>query len=192
MRIILASGSPRRKELLKLVVPEFEIKVSDVEEVLEEGLSPNEQAARLSYIKAKDIFDKTQGNRIVIGSDTMVVKNNKIYGKPKDKFDAKNMIKELLQGDRSHEVVTGLSVLIEKDEQYREHKVFDVAKVYFKEMTDEEIEKWLETGKALDKAGAYALQEEFGIFVEKIEGNYNTVVGLPIHRLYDLVKNEIN
>ena len=191
-RVILASGSPRRKDLLKLVVPEFEINVSDIEEILQDGLTPYEQAARLSYVKAKDIFDKTQGNRIVIGSDTMVVKNNKIYGKPKDKQDAKNMIKELLQGDRSHEVVTGLSVLIEKDGEYREEKIYDVSKVYFKEMSDEEIEKWIDTGKALDKAGAYASQEEFGVFIDKIDGNYHTVVGLPIHRLYDLIKNEID
>lgn len=191
MKVILASGSPRRKELLKLVLPEYEIKVSDIEEILEEGLTPYEQAARLSYMKAKDIFEKTQGNRIVIGSDTMVVKNNKIYGKPKDKEDAKNMIKELLKGDRSHEVVTGLSVLIQKDTEYIEEKIYDVAKVYFKEISDEEIERWIDTGKALDKAGAYALQEEFGVFVEKIEGNYNTVVGLPIHRLYDVLKEHI-
>lgn len=191
-KIILASGSPRRKELLKLVVPEFEIKVSDIEEILIDGLTPYQQAARLSYIKAKDIFDKTQGNRIVIGSDTMVVKNGKIYGKPKDKEDAKNMIKELLQGDRSHEVITGLSVLIEINGEYKDDKTYDVAKVYFKEMSYEEIEKWIDTGKYSDKAGAYALQEEFGVFVEKIEGNYNTVVGLPIHRLYDLIKNEID
>ena len=191
MKVILASGSPRRKELLKLVLPEYEIKVSDIEEILEEGLTPYEQAARLSYMKAKDILEKTQGNRIVIGSDTMVVKNNKIYGKPKDKEDAKNMIKELLKGDRSHEVVTGLSVLIQKDTEYIEEKIYDVAKVYFKEISDEEIERWIDTGKALDKAGAYALQEEFGVFVEKIEGNYNTVVGLPIHRLYDVLKEHI-
>lgn len=190
-KIILASGSPRRKELLKLVVPEFEIKVSDVEEILEEGLSTSEQATRLSFIKAKDVFDKTEGDRIVIGSDTMVVKNEKIYGKPKDKDDAKKMIKELLQGDRSHEVITGLSVLIQRKGEYKEYKTYDIAKVYFKEISDEEIEKWIATGKALDKAGAYALQEEFGVFVEKIEGNYNTVVGLPIHRLYDLIKDEI-
>ena len=191
MKIILASGSPRRKELLKLVVPEFEIKVSDVEEILEDGLTPNEQATRLSYIKAKDIFEKTEGNRIVIGSDTMVVKNEKIYGKPKDYQDAKIMIMEFLQGDGTHEVITGLSVLIEKDGEYIEHKVFDSTKVYFKEMSEEEIERWIDTGKALDKAGAYALQEEFGVFVEKIQGNYNTVVGLPIHRLYDVLKEHI-
>lgn len=192
MKIVLASGSPRRKELLKLMIPEFEIIISNIEEVLEDGLSPCEQSMKLSYIKAKDIFEKTEGNRIVIGSDTMVVKNNKIYGKPKDKIDAKNMINELLQGDRSHEVVTGLSVLIQKDGEYREEKLYDVAKVYFKNISDEEIEKWIDTGKALDKAGAYALQEEFGIYVDKIDGNYNTVVGLPIHRLYDIIKNEIN
>ena len=96
MKVILASGSPRRKELLKLVVPNFEVKISNVNENLEEGLIPSEQALRLSYIKAKDVFDVTKGDRIVIGSDTIVVKNNKIYGKPKNKEHAKEMIKELL------------------------------------------------------------------------------------------------
>ena len=192
MRIILASGSPRRKELLKLVVPEFEIKVSEIEEKIEEGLSPTEQAMRLSFIKAKDIFEKTQGDRIVIGSDTMVVKNNKIYGKPKNREDAKKMIKELLQDDKTHEVITGLSVLIQKSGEYRECKIFDIAKVYLKDILDEEMDKWIDTGKALDKAGAYAVQEEFGVFVEKIDGNNTTVIGLPIHRLYDLIKYDIN
>ena len=96
MRIILASGSPRRKELLSLIVKDFEIIVSGVDEKIEEGLTPEEQAERLAYIKAKDIFDKTDGDRIVIGADTLVVKDDVIYGKPKDRDDAKQIIKTMI------------------------------------------------------------------------------------------------
>ena len=189
MKVILASGSPRRKELLKMVVPEFEIKISEAEEILEEGVTPEEQATRLAYLKALNVFEQTKGNRIVIGSDTMVVKNGKIYGKPSSKEKAKQMIKELLDGDRTHYVITGLSIIIEKDGKNQEYETFDKVKVYFNDMTDDEIEKWIETGKSMDKAGAYAMQEEFGVFVEKIEGNYSTVVGLPIHKVYEIIKN---
>lgn len=114
IKVILASGSPRRKELLGLIVPEFDIIVSGADETLEKGLTPEEQAVRLSYMKAKNVFDKTEGDRLVIGSDTMVVKNGKIYGKPKDKGNAKEIIKELLLGDKTHEIITGLSVIAEK------------------------------------------------------------------------------
>ena len=96
MKIILASGSPRRKELLKLVVPDFEILISGIDEKLEEGLTPQEQVTRLAYIKAKDVYGKTNGDRIVIGADTVVTKNGKIYGKPKDRNDAKQMLKDII------------------------------------------------------------------------------------------------
>ena len=192
MKIILASSSPRRKELLKLVVPEFEIKVSEVEEVLEEGLSPKEQVVRLAYMKAKDIFDKTKGDRLVIGSDTIVVKNEKIYGKPKDLQDAKQMIKSLQQGNKMHKIITGLTVIVQKDGKYEEYKTFDEVKVYFKNISDKEIENWINTGKAMDKAGAYGIQNEFCVFVEKIEGNYTTAIGLPTHKLYDIIKKYMN
>ena len=180
MKIILASGSPRRKELL-----------SGIDEKLEEGLTPKEQVIRLSYIKAKDIYEKTQGDRIIIGSDTIVTKNGKIYGKPKNREYAKQMIKELLEGDRTHSIFTGLCVIIDKDGKYKEYKTFDEVKVILKEMTDREIEWWLDTGKWTDKAAAYGIQNEFGVFVERIEGNYNTVVGLPIHKVYDIIKEYI-
>ena len=190
MKIILASGSPRRKELLKLIVPEYDVIVSGADETLEKGLSPEKQAERLAYMKAKNVFDKTKGDRIVIGSDTIVAKDGKIYGKPKSKENAKEMIKELL--DRTHNVITGLSVIIEKDGEYKEYNTFDEVKIYFKEMTDKEIENWINTGKAMDKAAAYGIQNEFCVFVEKIEGNYTTVVGLPTHKLYDIIKKYIN
>lgn len=191
MKIILASGSPRRKELLKLIVPEFDIIVSETDENLEEGLESQEQASRLSYIKAKNVYDKTNGDRIIIGSDTIVTKNGKIYGKPKDREDAKQMLKELLEGDKIHSIITGLCVMIYKDGQCKEYKLYDEVKVFLKDMSDNEIDKWIDTGKVMDKAGAYGIQNEFCVFVEKIEGNYTTAVGLPTHKLYDIIKEYI-
>lgn len=188
MRVILASGSPRRKDLLKLIVSDFEVIVSGVDEDMEDGLTPEEQVTKLAYIKAKDVFDKSNGDRIVIGSDTIVVKDNVIYGKPKDEDDAFNMIKQIIRGDRAHEVITGLCVLVCKDGEYIEYKTYDKTKEYLKDISDEEINRWLDTGKAMDKAGAFGINTEFGVFVEKIEGNYHTIVGLPIHKLYDILK----
>ena len=188
MKYILASASPRRRELLKMVVPEFEVIVSDVEENLEKELTPKEQVVKFAEIKARDVFNKTSGNRVVIGSDTIVEKNGKIYGKPKDKEDAKNMIKELIANDRIHRVMTAVCVIKEENGIIKEESICDIANVYLKDMTDEEIEKWVSTGKAMDKAGAYGIQEEFGVFVEKIDGNYTTIVGLPVHRVYDMIK----
>ena len=189
MKIILASKSPRRKELLDLLNLDYEIIVSDAEEILEDNLTIEEQVKKLSYIKAKTVFDKTSGDRIVIGSDTMVVKNNKIYGKPKDEEDAFNMLSELKNS--KHEAVTGLAILVEKDGKYEEYIDYDMAEVYFKDMTDEEIKNWINTGKTLDKAGAYAVQDEFIVFIEKFNGNYSTVMGLPIHKVYDILKKYI-
>ena len=192
MQIILASASPRRKELLELIVPKFEILASNIEEKIEEGLTVQEQATRLAYIKTKDIYNKTNGNRIIIGSDTIVSKNEKIYGKPQNINHAKQMINELLQGDRAHSVITGLCVMINDNGKYEEYKIFDEVKIHLKEMSDKEIDKWLDSGNAMDKAGAYGIQNEFCVFVDKIEGNYTSVVGLPTHKLYDIIKDYID
>ena len=189
MKIILASKSPRRKELLDLINIKYEIIVSDVDETLEENLNIEEQSKMLSYKKAKAVFDRTKGDRIVIGSDTMVVKNNKIYGKPKDENDAFEMLKEL--NNSKHEAITGLAILVEKDGKYEEYIDYDITEVYFKDMTDEEITKWINTGKTLDKAGAYAVQDEFIVYIDKINGNYSTVKGLPIHKVYEVLKKYI-
>lgn len=191
MKIILASSSPRRKELLKLITREFEIIPSNAEEKLEENLTPKEQVEKLSYIKAKYVFDKQEGDRIVIGSDTMVVKNNKLYGKPKDKENAKEIIKDLLEGDKIHSVITGLTILIQENEKYKEYRTSDEVKVYLKDITDQEIDNWINTGKAMDKAGAYTASEEFAVFIEKIEGHMQTVIGLPVHKAYDIIKKYI-
>ena len=191
MKIILASGSPRRKELLNLIIPEFEVKVSEAEEILDDNIEPEEQATQLAHLKAKEVFEKTQGDRIVIGADTVVAKNSKIYGKPKNREHAKQIIKQLLEGDKTHNIITGLSIFIENKGRYEEYKTFDKVKVYLKNITDFEIEKWIDTGHAMDKAGAYGIQNEFCVFVEKIEGNYSTAIGLPTHKVYDIIKKYI-
>lgn len=191
MRIILASQSPRRKEILAKIIPDFEIIVSDADEHITENLSKKELVIDVAHQKAQDVFNKTEGDRIVIGSDTMVIKNEVIYGKPKSEENAKEIIKELLAGDGAHEVINGISILIQKDGKTERFDAFDSAKVYFTEISDSEIEKWIATGKALDKAGAYAMQEEFGVFVDKIEGNYSAVVGLSMPKVYNIIKNYI-
>lgn len=121
----------------------------------------------------------------------MIIKNGKLYGKPKNKDDAKEIIKALLIGDKTHEIITGLSVIIEKNGKYKEYKTFDKVKVYLKDMSDAEIDRWIDTGNAMDKAGAYSIQGEFCVFVDKIEGNNTTAIGLPTHILYDIMKEYI-
>ena len=186
MKVILASASPRRKGLLELITKAFEIMPSNVEEKLEENLSLGEQVAHLSYIKAKKVFEETTGDRTVIGSDTMVIKDGKIYGKPKNEEDAFKILKEL--NGSKHQVITGLAILVEKDGKYEEYLDYDMTDVHFKNMTDTEIKNWIATGKAMDKAGAYAIQGEFSVFIKKINGNYWSVMGLPIHKVYDILK----
>ena len=186
MKIILASKSPRRKELMDMLNLKYEVIVSEADETLEKGITAEEQAKRLSYIKAKTVFEETSGDRIVIGSDTMVIKDNKIYGKPKNEEDAFRILKEL--NGSKHQVITGLAILVEKEGKYEEYLDYDITEVFFKDMTDNEIKGWISTGKAMDKAGAYAVQGEFCVFIEKINGNYSTVMGLPIHKVYDILK----
>lgn len=190
MRVILASGSPRRKELMDMLGIDYEIIVSNADETLEEDLSLKEQSKKLGYIKANAVFDKTSGDRIIIGSDTMVVKDNKIYGKPKDKQDAINMLNELK--NNKHQVFTSLAILVQKGEEYKEYIDCDTTEVYFSDMTEAEIEKWVDSGEAYDKAGAYGVQSsKFAVFIDKINGNYATIVGLPIHKVYNVLKNYI-
>lgn len=190
MRVILASGSPRRKELMDMLGIDYDIIVSNADETLEEGLALEEQSKKLGYIKAKAVFDETSGDRIVIGSDTMVVKDGKIYGKPKDKQDAINMLNELK--NNKHQVFTSLAILVQKGEEYKEYIDCDTTEVYFSDMTEAEIEKWVDSGEAYDKAGAYGVQSsKFAVFIDKINGNYATIVGLPIHKVYNVLKNYI-
>lgn len=186
MNIILASQSPMRKELLKQMGLDFEVIVSNADETLEKGLNIEEQSKKLAYIKAKTVFDKTRGDRLVIGSDTMILKDKQVLGKPEDKQDAIQMLNKLK--NTYHTVITSLCVLIEKNGEYKEFIDYDTTKVFFKDMTDEEILKWIEIGNPYNKAGGYAIRSPFCVFVEKIEGNITTVQGLPVHKLYDIIK----
>ena len=181
MRIILASASPRRKELMDILEIDFEVIISNADETLEEGLSIIEQSKRLAYIKAKAVYDETIGDKIVIGADTIVVKDNKIYGKPKDREDAFTILKTLKNG--KHQVISSICILGET-----EYIDYDITDVYFTEMTDKEINDWLDKNEYMDKAGAYAIQTSFAKYVEKIDGNYATVLGLPIHKVYEQLK----
>jgi len=186
MKVVLASGSPRRKELLAKLDMKFEVIVSDADETLNKNLEIEEQVKQLAYKKAKVVFENIEGNKIVIGADTMVFKENIIYGKPKDKEDAIKMLKDL-QGCM-HKVITGLCVLVENNGDIKEYLDYEISEVYVKPMENEEILEWIEVGNPYDKAGGYAIQEEFMKFVEKINGNYENIVGLPISKLYDILK----
>ena len=189
MKIILASQSPRRRELMNLLKIKYEVIPSEVDEALEGGLAIVEQSKRLAYIKAKEVFNNTSGDRIVISADTIVVKDGKIYGKPKDEQNAVQMLNELKNA--SHQVITSLCIMIQDSGQFKQYLDYDLAEVYFKDITQEEIEKWVDSGKSLDKAGGYAIQSEFCVHIGKIEGNYTTIVGLPMHKLYDVIKQYI-
>lgn len=186
MKVVLASGSPRRKELLEKLDIKFEVIVSDADETLNKNLVIEEQAKQLAYKKAKAVFESIQSNKIVIGADTMVFKENIIYGKPKDKETAIKMLKDL-QGSM-HKVITGFCVLVENNGEIKEYLDYEISEVYVKPMENEEILEWIKVGNPYDKAGGYAIQEEFMKFVEKISGNYENIVGLPISRLYDILK----
>ena len=172
--IILASQSPRRQELLKLITSDFEIKVSNVDETLPDKITPKEAVMYLSKIKAKPFAD---GDDIVIGADTIVALDGKILGKPKSEENAREMLRFL--SDRTHSVFTGVTLASDK-----KTKTFAVeTKVKFFELTNEEIDAYIKTKEPFDKAGAYGIQGYGSLLVEKIDGDYFNVVGLPVSTL---------
>lgn len=177
-KIILASGSPRRKELLTQIGVEFEIQKAEGEEVLTSS-EPTEAVKELSMQKALEVSEKCDGD-VIIGADTVVAAEGRILGKPKDKEDAMRMLR-LLQG-KSHEVITGVTVLLKK--QKRTIRFAEVTRVHVFPMTEEQVEAYVESGEPMDKAGAYGIQGKFAAYVSGIEGDYNNVVGLPVGRLY--------
>ena len=189
-RIILASASPRRKELLSMMGYEFDIQVSHKEEVYS-ATEPDEIVEELAVLKAKDIAEKNeQKNLIVIGSDTVVAHEGKILGKPQSETDAFEMIKGY-QGDK-HQVYTGVAILsydTEGNEKTINHAV--KTDVYVNPMTDDEIWKYIHSDNVMDKAGAYGIQSGFAIHIEKIEGDYFNVVGLPVSFVYEELKHII-
>lgn len=190
MKVILASQSQRRAAILELAKIDFEVIPSNYEEKMKSGLSLEEQSKELAYGKALDVFNNTQGDRAIIGSDTIVVKNNKIYGKPKSRSEAIKMLREL-QGDR-HYVYTSLAILIENQGKYEEHKEVVKTEITVDPISDMEIIEYVDTEEPYDKAGAYAIQSCFAKYISNIRGNYMSVVGLPIDRVYSILKeNEV-
>lgn len=185
MKIILASASPRRKELLAQLGIEFEILVSDVEEVITET-EPNRVVEELSMQKAEAVFRQTEGDVMVIGADTVVAMEGAILGKPRDEEHAKEMLRQLQA--KEHCVYTGVTLYVRKGENEFRNTFSECTHVKFYPMTDGEIKWYVETREPMDKAGAYGIQGLGARFVEKISGDYNNVVGLPIARLYQEIK----
>lgn len=188
MKIILASSSLRRKMLLKSMGLKFECMIPQKEEDMTQKISIQKLSEKLSFQKAKEIFDVTYGDRLIIGSDCMVYYKNKKIGKPKDKNEAYKII-SMLSG-HWHKVVTGLCVIVQRKKQTKTYLTHEISKVKFKKLTDVAISEYLKTKNYIGKAGAYAIQGKFGMFVDKIKGNYSNIVGLPTNKLYDILKNE--
>ncbi len=187
MDIILASASPRRKEILGNTNLKFEVIKSDIDEVILPEESPCQVVMRLAYEKSMDISYNNK-NKLIIGADTIVCLDNIILGKPKDKLDAIEMIKKL--SGRTHQVITGIS-LINLDAN---KKIIDyvVSNVKFKKLSHEDIMDYIQTNESLDKAGAYGIQGYGALLVEEIKGDYFNIVGLPISKLSDLLKKHFS
>ncbi|MBR7073108.1 MAG: septum formation protein Maf [Eubacterium sp.] len=176
--LVLASKSPRRQELLKYITEDFTVKTAEVDETLSDGISPEDAVLYLSKIKAAP-FENEEDT--VIGADTVVALNGRILGKPADKADAAAMLRFL--SGKTHSVFTGVTVI--KNHTY--HSFAVETKVTFFELSDKEIERYVDTLEPLDKAGAYGIQGYGSLLVEKIDGDYFNVVGLPVSKLNRLL-----
>lgn len=175
-RVVLASGSPRRRELLKRLIPEFEVLVSDVDEEALTVSNPFETAERLAEAKALAVAPERPG-ALILGADTVVTLDGTHFAKPKDAADARRMLRAL--SGRTHVVATGVCLLEPKSTV-----VFhDRTEVTFRELTDEEIDAYVATSEPMDKAGAYAIQGGAAAFVTHREGSESNVIGLPLERL---------
>jgi septum formation protein len=177
--LILASGSPRRAELLRAAGIEFTIRIADVDETILPGESPRDYVLRLSRAKALAAAGEDE---IVLGADTTVVIEDEIAGKPVDAEDARRMLRTL--SGRWHEVLTGVT-LLRGDEILAD---VAVTRVKFAEMSESEIDWYVSTGEPMDKAGAYGIQGYASRFVECIEGSYSNVVGLPVQMVYKMLR----
>lgn len=187
MNIILASASPRRKEILENASVKFEVMASSIEELTLDGESPCQMVMRLAFEKGMDIAS-IQKSDLIISADTIVVIDNTVLGKPKNEIEARKMITSL--SGRTHQVITGIS-LINLDNN---KKIIDyvISNVKFKNLSEEDINDYIRTKESLDKAGAYGIQGYGALLVDEIQGDYFNIVGLPISRLSDLLKKHFN
>jgi septum formation protein len=178
-KIILASKSPRRQELLRLMDMEFEVVLKEVDESYPDGLTPQEVAVYIARKKA-EAFDKTIGdNEVVLTADTIVCVDGQILGKPETPAHAIEMLQTL--SGKVHQVITGVCLL----HKQRYNNFFDVSEVFFRKLSDQEISSYVAEYNPLDKAGSYGIQERIGLIgIERISGSYTNVVGLPTEKLY--------
>lgn len=187
-QVILASGSPRRKELLELIGVEFKIITSNKEEVIA-GTNPEEVVKELSMMKAEDVAAGVSGPAIILGADTVVAHKGRILGKPKDKEDAIRMITSFAGDD--HYVYTGVCIIRkEEDGTVKTISFAEGTKVTVYPMTAQEIERYADSGEPMDKAGAYAIQGLFAPYIKEIAGDYYNIVGFPIAGIYQRLKEE--
>lgn len=187
-RVVLASGSPRRKELLRQLGVEFSCRTSSREEIIR-STDPKSVVAELSAMKAEEVAEQEKGPVLVIGADTVVSHRGEILGKPKNDEDAVRML-TMLAGD-THEVYTGVTVLIKENEKIVRRVAFTQAtRVQVYPMEEQEIRSYVATGEPRDKAGAYAIQGLFAPYICGIEGDYYNIVGFPIGKLYQKLKAE--
>ncbi len=181
-KIILASGSPRRKEILEQAGVEFEIQVSNTEEITDKT-NPADMVEELALLKAEAIKEKQEGEFLIISADTLVFLDGKPLGKPRDREDAFAMLHNL--SGKRHEVYTGVAISIREKEMEDKQLVFHQRSVVeVDSLTREQIEAYIATGEPFDKAGAYAIQGKFAVHIKGIEGEYNNIVGLPIAKIY--------
>src|SRR2546430_7469325 len=181
--LVLASSSPRRCELLRNADVPFEAQPADVPEVHMKGEKPLEFAMRLARAKA-DAIAQLRPDTFVLGADTIVVVENKILGKPLDPDDAARMLR--LLSDREHDVTTAICLIFPQASE--RITTTETTRVYFSHLSDEDIADYVATGEPMDKAGAYAIQGVAGRWIEKIEGDYFNVVGLPVAKVYRILR----
>ncbi len=180
MRLILASQSPRRQQLLQLLRVTFTVCPADIDEAMDPKLPPQDEVARVSKLKA-EATTRNPGD-VVIAADTIVVLEDRVLGKPGDKAEAISMLRAL--SGRDHQVMTGLTVL--RGDIAITHT--EITDVHFRPLTEEEILRYVETGEPMDKAGAYGIQGFAAPFVRGIQGDYYNVMGLPVCRLEQMLK----
>ncbi len=183
--LILASGSPRRKELMEQIGLKFSVCESKASEITYRA-RPDEVVKELSYEKARAVFENDHRDDVVIGADTVVYVGGSILGKPKNEKQCRQML-EALSG-RSHYVYTGVTILWTDNGTPHVLSFTEMTKVRLHKLSDEEIDEYIASGEPMDKAGAYGIQGSFAKFIEGIEGDYNNVVGLPVARLYQELK----
>ena len=178
-KIILASQSPRRAEILRMIGVSFKVEPSNIHEKINQKIKQNEIPINLSKAKAEKISHKYP-DKIIIGADTIVVFNKKIFGKPKDKNESKKMLKAL--SGNSHEVITGVTIMNGKLGVIKTFS--ETTKVFVQKIPTKQIEFYVNNYNTLDKAGSYGIQEWFSVWIKKINGCYYNVMGLPVSKLY--------